>query len=197
MSWVKTLLLKDGRMTDFEDQLWHRLFRQFSILLSIKTAIVTALCYYAGYYFSLFYTFSTPPVAGLWCVISGIIVLQVFIEESFSAAWLRILGSFVGATMSFIFAMLMGYNIPALLICVFFTVMLTSVFKIKQAFRLASLTAAIVIIIGIVEPTVSPFMNASSRFLESAIGTVIAIIITGLFFPLRKKLNLLNHWLRW
>ena len=180
-------------MEDIEHQVWFKIFRQFSILLAIKTAIVTALCYYAGFYFSMLYKFSSPQIAGLWCIISGIIVLQVFIQDSFSAAWLRILGSFVGAVMSFIFSEFLGYTLPALLLCVLCTVMLTSAFHIKQAFRLASLTAAIVIIVGMLTPTVAPFMNASGRFFESAMGALIAMAITAIFFPLRKKLHLLNH----
>ncbi|MDP1573739.1 MAG: FUSC family protein [Coxiellaceae bacterium] len=180
-------------MEDFENQLWFKIFRQFSILLAIKTTIVTALCYYAGFYLSTLYRFSSPQVASLWCIISGIIVLQVFIKDSFSAAWLRILGSFIGAAMSFIFSQFFGYTIQALLLCVLCTVMLTSIFHIKQAFRLASLTAAIVIIVGMLTPTVAPFINASARFMESAAGALIAMTITAIFFPLRKKLHLLNH----
>lgn len=180
-------------MDVYENQKWFQVVRRFSILLAIKTGIVTALCYYAGFYLSACYHFSSPQVAGLWCIISGIVVLQVFIHESFTAAGLRILGSFVGAVSSCLFAFFFGYTMQALLLCVICTVMLTSAFKIKQTFRLASLTAAIVIIVGMLAPAVSPWMNASSRFFESAIGAVIAIVITALFFPLRKKLHLLNH----
>lgn len=180
-------------MSSYEDQLWHRIFRRFSIILSIKSALVIVACYYAGFYLSTLYHFSTPELGGLWCAISGIIVLQVFIDESFSAAWLRILGSFVGAATSYVFALWMGYTISALAVCVFITVMLTSFFKIKQTFRLASLTAAIIIIVGILNPAVPALENAFSRFIESATGAVIAIIITAIFFPLRKKLHLLNH----
>lgn len=179
-------------MTQFEDQLWHRIFRCFSIILSVKSALVIVTCYYAGFYLSTLYHFSTPQLGGLWCAISGIIVLQVFVDESFSAAWLRILGSFVGAATSCFFALWMGYSISALAVCVFITVMLTSLFNIKQTFRLASLTAAI-IIVGTLNPVVPPLENAFSRFIESATGAVIAIIITAVFFPLRKKLGLLNR----
>ncbi len=180
-------------MNSYENQLWYKIVKRFSLLLSFKTALVTTLCYYAGFYLSSFYHFSMPAVGGLWCAISGVVVLQVFIGESFKAAWLRILGSFVGASTSYIFSLFAPYSIPLLGLCVFSTVMLTSFFKIKETFRLASLTAAIIIILGMLNPAVTPFENAFSRFIESATGALIAIIITALFFPLRKKLHLLGR----
>ena len=180
-------------MKNFETHLWYRLIKRFSFLLSIKLALVTVLCYYAGFYISTLYHFAMPELGGLWCAISGVVVLQVFINESLQAAWLRILGSFVGAATSYVFSLFATYSIPLLGMCVFTTVMLTSALKIKETFRLASLTAAIIIIIGISNPAVPPLENAVSRFIESAIGAIIAIMITAVFFPLRKKLHLLGR----
>lgn len=180
-------------MDDFQNALWHRIFRKFSLLLSIEATLAIIASYYAGVFFGNLYHFKTPEISGLWCAISGIIVLQVLVKESFSAAWIRVLGSLLGALTSFVFASMMGYTIPALTVCVFVTVMLTSIFQIKQTFRLAGLTAAIIIIVGSLEPTVSPLMNSFSRFVESSVGAIIAIIITAAFYPLRKKLQLLEH----
>lgn len=177
----------------YENQLWHRIIKRTSLILSLKSMIVMILCYDAGTYLSSLYHFSTPQLGGLWCAISGIIVLQVFIRESFKAAWLRIVGSFVGACTSLIFILWLGYSIKALAICVFATVILTSIFNIKETFRLASLTAAIIIILGMIHPTEAPLINAFSRFIESAMGAAIAIIITAIFFPIRKKLNFLGN----
>lgn len=180
-------------MTAREDQLWFKFFRRFSIILAIKTALLTVVCYHLGFYISQLYHFNSPEISGLWCTISGIIVLQVFIDESFSAAWLRIVGSFIGAMTSFIFSHFWGYSLSTLALCVLCTVMFVSACKLKQTFRLSSLTAAIVIVIGMLSPNITPFMNASSRFIESATGALIAILITAIFFPLRKKLGLLQR----
>lgn len=180
-------------MSVVEKKLWHRIIRKLSLFSSIEATLAIIISYYAGVFLGTLYHFRTPQISGLWCAISGIIVLQVLVKESFSAAWIRILGSFLGAFTSFIFSSLMGYTIPALMICVFVTVILTSIFNIKVTFRLASLTAAIIIVVGSLEPSVSPLMNAVSRFIESAVGSCIAIIITAVFYPLRKKLQLLQH----
>lgn len=180
-------------MEDFENKWWHRIFRKFSILLSIECALVIVLSYYTGLFLSEQFHFLLPQIAGLWCAISGILVLQVLIHEVLSAAWLRVLGSFLGAVTSYVFTSFMGYTIPALALCVLVTVMIISLLNIKTTVRLACLTATVIIIVGAISPTISPFMNAFSRFIESAIGSAFALIITVLFFPLRKKLQLLNH----
>lgn len=180
-------------MDRYEDRLWHRIFRRFSILLAIKTTLVVILAYYTGTYISNYYHLKTPEIAGLWCAISGILVLQALIHDSFSLAGNRILGSFIGALISFLFSTAMGYSLTTLALCTFTIVILTSALKIKHTARLASLTAAVIIIVGTIEPTIHPFINASLRFTECALGSIIAAIMTFIFFPLRKKLNLLNN----
>ena len=179
------------KLAHFEKKWWFRFMRSTSVLIAIKATLVIALSYYAGFYLSQEYHFAMPEIAGLWCAISGILVLQVTIEDSLSSAWLRILGSLLGAITAFIALILMGYTVAALAVCVFATVILSSLLKIKHTFRLACLTVSVIIIVGMISD-VSPLANCVSRFVESAIGSVIAIIITAIFLPLRKKLGLMN-----
>ena len=180
-------------MDSIENCWWHKLVRRFAVLLATKMALVILLAYEAGFYFSQLFHFAYPVIGGLWCAVSGVVVLQVLIEESFAEAYLRILGSFVGAVTSCIFSEWMGYTLPALLLCVWITAMLCAAFNIKHSMRLASLTATIIIVIGFIEPTVSPVVNAFARFIESAMGSGIAVVLTMLFYPLRKKLHFLGH----
>ncbi|OGT46959.1 MAG: hypothetical protein A3E82_02820 [Gammaproteobacteria bacterium RIFCSPHIGHO2_12_FULL_38_11] len=177
---------------DNEQKYWFHFMRRTSILIATKAWLVIVLSYYAGYFLSLKYYFSMPKIAGLWCAISGILVLQVTIKDSLSAAWLRILGSLIGAATSFIGILALGYHILSLAVCTFFTVILVSLLNIKHTFRLACLTVSVIIIIGMIQTNVSPLMNCLSRFIESAIGSFIAIAITSIFYPLRKKLHLMN-----
>lgn len=176
-------------MDTFENKLWHRIFRKCSILLAIEAMLVTILPYFAGFYLSRSYGFAAPAVAGLWSAISGILVLQVTIEETTSAAWLRILGSLVGAITSFIFLELMGYTILTLAITMLVTVILTSLFKIKHTLRLACLTGQVIIIVGMMGH-LPILLNCVSRFAESLVGSLIALAVAGLFHPLRKKMQL-------
>ena len=176
---------------NFETRLWHKIFRKLSILLAIESMLVTVLPYYAGFYLSSSYGFSAPAVAGLWSAISGILVLQVTINETTSAAWLRILGSLVGAITSFILLELMGYRILTLGVVVVATVMLTSIFKIKHTLRLACLTSQVIIVVGMIGHL--PILwNCASRFVESLIGALIAIAVASIFHPVRKKAQLMN-----
>lgn len=180
-------------MMHYESQWWHKIIRRLSLIIALKSAIVVLVCYQIGYEFSKAYGYHLSQVAGLWCAISGILVLQVLIKESLSAGGLRVLGSLIGSITAYIFASLLGYSLTSLATCLFFTVILVSLLNIKPSFRLACLTAAIVIVIGMVTPQLHPFANSFSRFIESTLGSVIAIIITAIFYPIRKKYNLLSH----
>ena len=177
----------------FEKKAWHRLFRHVSFLLAVEAVIVTLLSYYTAFYFSQYYGFQLPQAAGLWCAISGIVVLQVTIDDSIKAGWFRILGSFLGALSSFIFTCFFGFTILALACSMFLTVILASSCKIKHIARLACLTSQVIIIVGMIAGNVTPWAAASARFIESAVGIVIAIAVSSLFFPLRKKMRLLDH----
>lgn len=181
------------KIIDYEKQLWHRFIRQTSFLLAIEAVIVAIASFYSGIAFSKLYGFAQPDVAGLWCMISGIIVLQVMIQESLSAGWFRILGSFVGSLWGGLVATWLGYTVLALGVAIFATVLSLSLTKTKEAFRLACLTAGIVIIIGMMEPNVPPYLNAIARFVESGLGAALAILVTILFYPVRKKFHLTNR----
>ena len=170
-------------MESLEANLWHKIFRRLSI---------TVLPYYAGYYLSASYGFAAPSIAGLWSAISGILVLQVTIDETTSAAWLRILGSLIGTITSFILLELMGYSILALGVTIAVIVLLTSIFKIKHTLRLACLTTQVIIIVGMIG-NLPILLNCVSRFTESLIGSLIALAVAGLFHPVRKKAQLMNR----
>ena len=105
-------------MDRFEIHLWHRILRKCSFVLATEAMLVTLLSFCAGFYLSQYDGFALPYVAGLWCAISGIIVLQVTIDESISAGWLRILGSTIGALCAYVFASLLGFTILTLALTV-------------------------------------------------------------------------------
>lgn len=178
------------KIIEYEQRLWHRFIRKTSFLLAIEAVIVVIASFYSGVFVSKLYGFALPEIAGLWCAISGIMVLQVMITESLSAGWFRILGSFVGSLWGGLIATWLGYTVLALGVTMFATVLSLSLIKTKEAFRLACLTAEVVIIVGMVAQNVPPYLNALSRFIESGIGVALAILVTLLFYPIRKKFHL-------
>ena len=173
--------------------LWHTILRKLSLLLAIELILVTLLCYIFGTYFSKLFNFYLPPIAGLWCAISGIIVTHVTVQESMRAAWLRIIGSFIGAICGFVVIMPSDYGLISLAGSLLLTTMICSLFHVKNTVRLACLTVLIIVVVGMMKPSIPAYINAFSRFVESAIGAIIAILVSYSLISLRKKLNLLRE----
>lgn len=172
---------------DYEKKWWHRLVRRFSLLLALQAVFATVLGFYAGYYFSSLYHFPMPNIAGLWCAISSIVVLQVLLNDSRAAAWIRIFGSFTGCFWAALIGTCFGYSVFTLAIGVFCTVISLSLLREKESFRLGCLTVQVVMIVGMMSPTLPAYLNAASRFIESVLGTVVAIIVTAAFHFLRVR----------
>ena len=54
--------------------------------------------YLAGVYFTSSFHGRSSIIGGLWCVISGIVVLQATSRDAWQSAVLRVLGTLIGAT---------------------------------------------------------------------------------------------------
>lgn len=169
----------------------RKLIQRMALLMAIEMSLAILLAYWGGLAFGR-YIGENIYISALWCVVSTVLVLQILLNESFETAWLRIVGSFIGSLISCAAVILLGYHIGTLLLAVFLTIIVVALLKIKETLRLATLTATVIIIIGIANPNTPVWLNSLSRFIESVIGTIIAISFTALFLPLRRRYNLLN-----
>lgn len=175
--------------------LTFRFLKRTSLLLAIETAVLAAVAFYLGRWSSTIFHVTTrtgPIISGLWCVLSAISVMQGLVNETIKSAWERILGSFIGSLMGSILAASLGYGVPALVICMFSTVIIVTLIKIPDAYRLACLTGAMVIIVGILNPEVPAWQNGASRLIETVLGGLIATVMIAIMLPLYKRLKLKN-----
>lgn len=172
---------------------WTRTLLSFcsksSIVLAIEMGVACVLALLAGRYFAKLNSIANPEIDALWCVISSILVLQATWTESTHASWVRILGSFIGAVIAAVFLSLLGLQLWVFFLVVVVTVIVCAVSSIMNYARLAILTASVIYIINIVSAPLHYWIISLDRFLESVIGTVVALTIVYLFKPLRVRLN--------
>lgn len=168
----------------------HTFFRHTSILMAIEGAIAIGLSYYIGQQISIAYHYPLAEVAGLWCSISAIIVINVIAKEALKAAGFRILGSILGGLVTLVIDSMMGYSFWSLFVGIFIAIVIASLLHIKKAFRLAALTVSIITIVGMAIPHVPIWINVLSRVFQSVIGVAVAIIVVYLFAPIRRGVNL-------
>jgi uncharacterized membrane protein YgaE (UPF0421/DUF939 family) len=171
----------------------RELTRKLSLLLALEATIAILLSYYACYWLSFLYHFAFPKAAGLWGAISSAMVMYAIKEERLSAAKIRITSSIIGTLVPCVYLSIFGYDVFAFGLSIFTTIVIVSGTNLRGTFRTACITLIVVMVVGsIPNPPITPWLNASTRLLESAVGIAITTAIIGCFYPIRKHLNLFH-----
>jgi len=129
---------------------------------------------------------------GYWAVFSAILVMQADFGSSILASWSRLLGTAVGAALGALAATgadaLLGPGVGTITLAMAAAIFLCAVLAgLKENFRLAGVTAAIVICLH--ESGASAFALGASRFLEVGLGIVVALGVS-LAWPSRARVIL-------
>jgi len=144
--------------------------------LSLETAFAGLVSYGLGVVFGRM-IHQSARIGGLWCMISSLVVLQSLLKETQQAGAIRIAGSFIGALISGVVCEIWGYGYWQLAVVIFVSIYLMSVLSKEKAARLSSITAGVIVIVGIMHPDEAAWLNALARFMESLLGVSIAIAI--------------------
>ncbi|MDA7742378.1 FUSC family protein [Francisellaceae bacterium] len=144
--------------------------------LSVEMSILVWVCFMIGFLL-------TPGhgdmviISGLWCAISGIIVLQDTRRKTIHSAFVRIAGSLLGAVIGGFFLTVFSPSFWLITPMVFISAIFCKLFNFEEGMRLAVLTTAIIFAVSYIGPDISGVTNATYRFIESAIGTGLALFI--------------------
>ncbi len=147
-------------------------------VLRIPAAIAAAslLAYVLGFAFTSLFPGYLPKIGGLWSAISAVVVTQLTVEETRSSASLRVLGSGIGALTSAVYLSLLPFQPLGMALAIFATVLICTALKVPSHGRLAAITVMVVMVTASLDPSLNPLVNALLRFVESCIGTAVALI---------------------
>lgn len=112
---------------------------------------------------------------GYWAVMSSIIVMQSNVQETINASLNRLFGTAIGAIIGGIFLDLYGVHVWVFGVAVMTVVLICIFLNLKQSYRLAGVTVAIILLVNHIE---SPWMTAFHRFLEVSLGVVVALLVS-------------------
>jgi len=174
--------------------------------LAFKTGVAAGLSLIVGFAFSDAFDRPDVFVSGLWCVMASIVVMQAHLGGTYGAAWKRFLGVLIGSIAGVLFYSFWG-NGPLSLACsVFCTIVICALLNIKDSFRIAGMSTAIIIVMAGFHPTVNPMMFSFYRFIDSCIGIIVAVVVARIVWPEKateniqanivKTLNLLSKYYR-
>jgi uncharacterized membrane protein YgaE (UPF0421/DUF939 family) len=145
--------------------------------IPLQIALSSLLAYLVGFWFTGFFPGYLPKIGALWSAISAIVVTQHTSRDTISSASLRILGSAIGAVISAITLSVLPFHPLTMAAAIFVTVALCHRLKIPGHARLAAITVIVVMVTASLDPRLNPGLNALLRFIESCIGTAIAVLI--------------------
>ena len=146
-----------------------------------EIAVAALVAYLLGFWFTSLFPGYLPKIGGLWSAISAIVVTQATRRDTTSSASLRILGSAIGAITSAVYLTLLPFHPLGMALAIFATVLLCTAVNIPSHGRLAAITVIVVMVTGSLDPKLSQGLNALLRFLESCIGTGVAVVSVRLW----------------
>lgn len=156
------------------------------ISVTLKSVFLVVGSYLCGYYFTHLIHEPTSLVGGLWAAISGIIVFENTAPDTLHSAKIRIIGSLTGAIISGIYLFFFPFTILGFSICIALGVLVCFLFRIQNSIKLTAITISVIMIVSTVEKELHPIINAGLRFVESAIGTSLALMVAYGAYYLNK-----------
>ncbi len=178
----------------FTSQLGMLVLKKADPAFAIKTGLAAGISLFVGMYFSSFVNEGHPDnlVSGLWSAVSAVMVSQIHLGSSFRAAWVRFLGTAIGAGMSGIFITFLGVNPFSLGTSIATTIIICNVANLRANLSLTCTTVAVVMVLWDLNPAISPWKFAFFRLLNSCIGISVAIGIAYLIWP-QRALKKMQH----
>ncbi len=118
---------------------------------------------------------------------SAIVVLQDNdLKNSLHNAWLRVLGTFIGAFIAWIYLLFYSFSVMGMVVAVFVLEIICMLLKVPDNGKMATITLAVVLLISKEYPGLPPWENGLLRFSEAAVGAGIGIFMVWIEFVFQR-----------
>ena len=151
------------------------------LLISVQIALVALLAYWLGLRFTALFPGYFPKIGGLWSAISAVIVVQVSKKDTADSAWLRVIGTALGAAISALYLFLFPFHAVGMGVSIFFSSLICTSLNMHSWMRLSAITVLVVMVTTSLNPALNPVLNALLRFCESCIGSAVAVFLISLW----------------
>ncbi len=150
--------------------------RRISPLQAAAKSVAVLLAYLVGVYITgHFHQESALTGALLACTSVIVIIEQQDTRHSLEQAWLRILGSLIGAVIACLYLFMFPFSLPGMVISIFVLEITCMVLKIPNNSKMSVITLIAILITSQKSPDLPPLKNGLLRFTESAMGAVIGM----------------------
>ena len=144
----------------------------------VVSCVGIALAYYVGIYATGQIHAASRWMGAMLSCTSVITVLQMpSYKEALRPAWLRVLGTFLGAVIAYAYLKLLPFSVMGMLLTVFALEAFCMVLNIYNNGRIATITLLIIMLVAQMSPEADPATNCSLRFFESAVGVGVGVAL--------------------
>lgn len=155
--------------------------------MAIAKCIAIYLSYTAGGFLTGLLHQETQLMGSMLAAISSIVVLQADVKTSIRQGWLRVLGTFIGAVIAYIYLTLTPFSVVGMVACAFILEILCMMIGIPDNGRMATITLVVILVISKKSPDLPPLENGFLRFSEASIGAITGITLAWLIQFFRDK----------
>ncbi|MBQ5396272.1 MAG: FUSC family protein, partial [Alistipes sp.] len=98
-------------------------------------------------------------------------------RASIAPSVLRLLGTFLGALIAYVYLRLLPFSVVGMLLSVFVLEVLCMILNIYNKSRIATITLIMIMLVSQMEPESDPLVNCLLRFFESAVGVGVGLLL--------------------
>ena len=157
-----------------------KIFHPVDPLMALAKGVAVLLSYLVGAYLTGHFHMESRWMGAMLATISAVVVLQEDVKTSIHQGWLRVLGTFIGAVIAYIYLVCFPFTLLGMIVTVFLLDILCMLFGIPDNGRMATITLVIILIISQMSPSLSPLENGVLRFSEATVGALIGIALAWL-----------------
>lgn len=145
------------------------------------------LAYFFGNYVTGHFHEESSYIGAILACTSAIVVLQENdLKNSLHNAWLRILGTFIGAFIAWTYLLFYPFTIFGMIVAIFILEFICMLLKVPDNGKMATITLSVILIISRQYPNLPPWENGLLRFSESAVGAGIGIFMVWIEYVFQK-----------
>ena len=146
------------------------------------------LAYLTGMYATgSFHSTSRWMGAMLACTSVVVVLHMPGYKEALRAGWIRVLGTFLGAFVAYLYLLILPFSVVGMLIAVFVLEMICMILNMYGNGSIATITMIIIMLVSKMSPEVDPAVNCALRFFEATVGVGVGV---GLLW-------IIERWNRW
>ena len=152
------------------------ILRRVQPLEVIAKAVAVTLAYLLGFAItSHFHEASSLTGTMLACVSAIVVQQQPDIRHAVQQGWLRVLGTFIGAVVAYVYLVNFRFSPAGMVVAVVLEEVICMMFKVPDNGKMATITLIIVLIVSERSPDLSPLAIGLLRISEATVGAVVGI----------------------